>query len=127
MGSIRTVRDFHAIGYTLVPYCSHEYVCSHFRLLPIEYLALRLGWEFDLHARREELRRRLRCSQCGWNRPIIHVATQQHQVGSSGSALSHEDAMPYAEALRRELERRAELRARGEVTFDLGWKRRGRR
>jgi hypothetical protein len=122
---VRTVRDFQSIGYTLVPHCSHDVICTHFRLLPIDYLAEHLGWNFDLYAGRSELRRRLRCTQCGWNWPVVHVATQQDRAGASGAAHAHEDSMPYAEALRRELERRAELRARGETMFDLGFRRRG--
>ncbi len=125
MGKVQTVREFAAIGYTLVPHCSHYFVCSHYRRLPIEYLAQRLGWDFDLYERRKELRRRLRCSRCGWNWPEVQIATREHP-GGVGAALTHDEAMPYFEALRREMERRAELRARGEVSFDLGWKRRRR-
>jgi hypothetical protein len=124
--TVRTLRDFQLIGYTLVPHCAHLFVCSHFRLLPIDYLADHLGWDFDVDAGRSELRRRLRCSQCGWNWPIVHVATQQDRARASGAAHAHEEAMPYAEALRRELERRAELRTRGEAVFDLGFRRRRR-
>jgi hypothetical protein len=111
----RTVRDFQQVGYTVSPSCSHYFVCSHYRTLPIEYLAEHLGWDFDLYARRSELLRRLTCSQCGWHFPTITVVTQQNRLGPR--AEHGWKPLPVEEALRHELERGA---------ISAGYKRRRR-
>jgi hypothetical protein len=124
IGRISTVRDFQSIGYTIAPCCSHYFACTHFATLPIDYLADHLGWDFDLYEGRPELRRRLRCSKCGWNWPDVHIATQQDRPRSGGAALTHEEATPFLEALERSLEMRAGWRARGEQVIDGGYRRR---
>jgi hypothetical protein len=112
---LRTVRDFDRVGYTISPSCSHHFVCSHYRTLPIEYLAEHLGWDFDLYARRGELLRRLTCSRCGWHFPTITVVTQQSRGGPR--AEHGWKPLPVAEALKRELEHGA---------ISAGYKRRRR-
>ena len=122
--SIRTVRDFQSIGYTIAPCCAHYFACTHFATLPIGYLAHCLGWDLNLYEGRPELRRRLRCSKCGWNWPDVHIATQQDRSRSGGAALTHQDPTPFFDALQHSMKMRDGWRARGEQVIDGGYKRR---
>ena len=95
--AIRTLLDFRDTGRAIRAFCSHYYVCSHEAQLRLEFLALHLGWGFDIYDGREHLARRLRCSICGWHHPdfaLGHAGTPPEFSGTHGAGtmpLSQED------------------------------------
>jgi len=105
--AIRTLLDFQDSGRAIRAFCSHYYVCSHEAQLRLEFLAVYLGWGFDIYAGRDHLSRRLRCSVCGWHRPdfaLGHAGAPPEFSGSHGAGtvpLSQEEliAMQRARAM----------------------------
>jgi len=63
---LNTLRDYLERGHTISAHCTRTSpVCTHWRVLDLNMLAQRLGWEFEPVRDRELLLRRLVCEKCG--------------------------------------------------------------
>lgn len=112
----RSVSEFAANQRHVLVYCGE---CSRKREAPPDVLEAMFGPEFDLYDGYAALSSELRCEQCGKkHRTIVfHDSTQRPAFAEVG----------FEEALTRELERRAYIRARGEESTAVrGWVRRRR-
>ena len=70
---VRTLRQFLESDQLIDCDCSNYWVCSHSGPLKLELAVQALGWDFDFHARREELAARVYCSVCGKRHPTFRL------------------------------------------------------
>ena len=112
----RTVSEFAANQRHVLVKCS---ACARTRNEPADVLEAMFGPDFDLYDGYSALEAELRCDRCGKkHRLIVFRDTTPRDAFAEVSS---------EEALTRELERRAYIRARGEESMAVrGWVRRRR-